>query len=325
MKQHKLFRPILTVAVLLIILSMVGWVQAPQAVQAMPPAQEEPTGLTVEIVGPASVQVGDTVDLQVVATNIPDPGIFGYQFVFSWDDTVFSPVSVTTNPDFSVLAKDNLGTNTYEIAASREGDVSDLTGPITLLTVQVQADAITDPDSALFSLSEVKLGRKGGVEVAVDQVIDLAVVVTDVVGAEISGNVKVEGRTDDNQAGHTVVDDTVLSTTTDALGDFIFGSVEFGTYNFTADSAGFLAATCSGVIHDTGPTVLNDVVLLAGDIDGSNAIDITDAVAIGMAFGSTDPGEVADLNVDGVVDILDLILMAVNFGQSSDANPWVCQ
>jgi len=129
----------------------------------------------------------------------------------------------------------------------------------------------------------------------------------------------------DNQADHTVVDDTILSTTTDAFGDFTFGSVEFGTYNFTADSPGFLAATCTGVVHDTDVTVLNEVVLLAGDIDGSTEVDITDAVAIGMAFGSTDPGEVADLNADGVVDILDLILMAVNFGQTSDANPWVCQ
>ena len=148
--------------------------------------------------------------------------------------------------------------------------------------------------------------------------------VLDHTGAEISGNVKVEGRADDNQAGHSVFDDTILSTTTDTLGDFTFGSVEFGTYNFTADSPGFLAASCAGVVHDVDPTVLNDVVLLAGDINGDNVIDITDAAAIGTVFGSTDP-EVADLNADGVVDVLDLILMAVNYGQDSASNPWVCQ
>ncbi|MEW5957221.1 MAG: cohesin domain-containing protein [Chloroflexota bacterium] len=324
MTQNKSFRTILIVTIFILVLGIVGWAQPAQVVQAMPPAQGDPAGLTVEVVGPASVQVGDTFELQVVASNIPDPGIFGYQFVLNWDDTVFSLVSVTTNTDFPVLAKDSLGTNTYEIAASREGDVLDLTGPITLLTVQVQANTITDPASALFFLSDVKLGRKGGIEVVVDQLIDLPVVVTDVTGAEISGNVKVEGRADDNQAGHTVVDDTVLSTTTDALGDFSFGTVDFGTYNFTADSPGFLATTCTGVVHDIDATVLNDVVLLAGDIDDSGAIDITDAVAIGAVFGSTDP-QVADLNVDGVVDVLDLILMAVNFNQTSVANPWVCQ
>jgi hypothetical protein len=48
-------------------------------------------------------------------------------------------------------------------------------------------------------------------------------------------------------------------------------------------------------------------------------------VAIGLVFGSTTPGEVADLNADGVVDVLDLVLMGVNFGQTSAGNPWVCQ
>jgi hypothetical protein len=290
----------------------------------MSPAVEESTGLIVKVVGPASVQVGDTFDLTVVAENLPDPGIFGYQFVFNWDDAVFSALSVTTNPDFPVLAKNDLGANTYEIAASREGDVADLTGPITLLTVEVQADTVTDPAVSTFSLTGVKLGRKGGVDVPVDQIIDLDVMVTEVVGDAISGNVKVEGRADDNQAGHEVVDDTTLSTSTDTYGDFSFGIVEYETYNFTADSPGFLAATCSGVVHDSGSTVLNNVVLLAGDINDDDAIDVTDAVAIGSVFGSTG-SEVADLNLDGVVDVLDLILMAVNFGQNSTANPWVCQ
>jgi len=74
-------------------------------------------------------------------------------------------------------------------------------------------------------------------------------------------------------------------------------------------------------------TSLAGVTLLAGDIvdDEAKAIDITDAVAIGSVFGSTAPDEVADLNVDGIVDILDLILMSVNFGQTSEANPWICQ
>jgi hypothetical protein len=48
-------------------------------------------------------------------------------------------------------------------------------------------------------------------------------------------------------------------------------------------------------------------------------------VAIGLVFGSTAADEVADLNNDGEVDVLDLILMAANFGQTSTANPWVCQ
>ena len=183
---------------------------------------------------------------------------------------------------------------------------------------------MTDPDSSLLTLLGVKLGRKGGVDVPVDQVIDLAVVVIERTNDDITGNVKVQGRADDNQAGHTVQDDTVLSTVTDANGDFLLPGVEFGIYTLTANSDGFLAATCTDVDHNAA-TVLESITLLAGDIDDSGEIDITDAVAIGMVFGSTEPDEVADLNVDGEVDILDLILMSANFGQTSAGNPWVCQ
>jgi hypothetical protein len=71
-------------------------------------------------------------------------------------------------------------------------------------------------------------------------------------------------------------------------------------------------------------TTLADVTLLAGDINDSREIDVADAVAIGTAFGSTEPG-VADLNLDGSVNVLDLILMGANFGQTSTGNPWLCQ
>ena len=113
--------------------------------------------------------------------------------------------------------------------------------------------------------------------------------------------------------------------TTDANGDFLFDNAPADTYAVTANSDGFLAATCEGVEHTVDAlTTLVEAVLLAGDIDDSSAIDITDAVAIGAVFGSTEP-QVADLNVDGEVDILDLILMAANFGQTSAENPWGCQ
>ncbi len=327
MTQNKFYRAILSLAILVAVLSGVGWVQAPHATQTIPPAQDEQLGLTVEVEGPNLVTVGDTFEVSVVASNIPDPGVFGYQFVLNWDNTTVTPVDGTLvlNPDFAVVAKSEASDIALEVAASRQGDVEDLTGPLTLLTWTFEANVVTEPDATPFTLTGVKLGRKGGVDVPVDNVIGLEVVIADVVGGSIIGQVTVEGRAGDNQAGHTVVGDGDLSTTTDATGDFSFAGVEFGTYNFKANSPGFLAATCESVVHDTDLTVLNAVVLLAGDIDDSGQIDVTDAVAIGAVFGSTTPGEVADLNADNVVDILDLILMAVNFGQTSTDNPWVCQ
>jgi cytoskeletal protein RodZ len=298
----------------------------PTAEPTVQPTVEPPTGLIVEVTGPSEVEVGDTFLLNVVASNIPDPGIFGYQFDLNWDDSVFSAVAGSTvlNSEFPTVAKLDVGANVVEVATSRQGDVGDLTGPLTLLTIEMQANAVTDPETSTFSLTNVKLGRKGGIEVPVDVIINLDVLVTEDLTADILGNVKVEGRADDNQAGHSVVvEGEGLSATTDSNGDFVINNVPFGTYDLTADSAGFLAATCTGVAHSSSDTILANVVLLAGDIDNSGEIDITDAVAIGAVFGST-AGEVADLNIDGEVDILDLILMSANFGQTSVANPWVC-
>ena len=286
-----------------------------------------PSGLTVEVTGPTQVIVGETITLNVVASNIPDPGIFGYQFQLNWDDTVFSLLEDTLalNPDFPVVAKLDAENNNIWVGAGRQGDVQDLTGPLTLLTVELQANVVTQPDAAPFTLTGVKLGRKGGIEVPVEQIINLDVIVIAKPNGNITGNVKVEGRAGDNQTGHIIQDETgSLSTVTDTNGNFTFEAVEAGSYTLIANSAGFLAATCTGLNHE-GDTLLANVTLLAGDIDDNGTIDIVDAVAIGSALGDAEPGQITDLNVDLIVDVLDLILMSVNFDQTSENNPWICQ
>jgi len=322
----------LVLIALIFVLGSAGTVQASQPTQSIRPAQEEeveelPDGLTVEITGPTEVLEGDTFLVEVVASNIPEPGIFGYQFQFDWDDTVFTLMeeTLTLNPDFPIVARLDVGAATVDVGASREGDVPDLDGPLTLMSVELQANVVTEPDAAPFTLSAVKLGRKGGIDVPVDQVLGLDVVVLAAQNGGIVGNVQVQGRAVDNQAGHTVEDGLSLATATDANGDFLFENVQFGIYTLTANHPGFLAATCTDLIHEAAPTVLENLTLLAGDIDDNGEIDITDAVAIGAVFFSTAPDEVANLNADGEVDILDLILMSVNFGQTSAGNPWVCQ
>jgi hypothetical protein len=56
------------------------------------------------------------------------------------------------------------------------------------------------------------------------------------------------------------------------------------------------------------------VTLLGGDINGDDAIDILDLVAVGAQFGSSSPTPPeADVNGDGVVDIIDIVLVAKNF------------
>ncbi len=57
-----------------------------------------------------------------------------------------------------------------------------------------------------------------------------------------------------------------------------------------------------------------------GDIDMDGIVDIIDASRVALAFGST-PGTqywipAADMNNDGIVDIIDASIMAINFNKS---------
>jgi hypothetical protein len=60
---------------------------------------------------------------------------------------------------------------------------------------------------------------------------------------------------------------------------------------------------------------------LIGDINGDDAVDIFDAIALSRAYGSG-PGSPgwnpnADINSDSIVDIYDAIILAGNFNRSA--------
>jgi len=323
---------------------------------ASPAAAQEPTDtidLSLQIllddeasasaIGTTPVfNVGDVFKISIVAEGVTDPGIFGSQFEVVYDTEFLQAVdgSLVSGPNMEpvviAVSDFNLEGGVVSWAASRQGDVENLSGDVVLATLSIEAIAPTEPPegtTTTIDLQNVKLGAKGGIEVPVSGLVPLDVIIRDdgtIPGkGDIVGNVTVEGRAADNQAGHTVTAVGALggelSDETDTDGFFFINNAPADTYTLTADSPGFLAAVCEGVAHTMDAlTTLDDVNLLAGDIDGSGEIDITDAVAIGTVFGST-AGEVADLNIDGVVDILDLILMAANFGETSEGNPWICE
>ena len=94
------------------------------------------------------------------------------------------------------------------------------------------------------------------------------------------------------------------------------GSFEFyaasGTNSVVAMASGFLSARRSVTITDGSTTGLPPIFLIAGDIDNNNMIDHFDALTIGMSYNATTPSE-ADLNNDGIINVLDLELLAKNY------------
>ncbi len=93
-----------------------------------------------------------------------------------------------------------------------------------------------------------------------------------------------------------------------------------GTYTVVATASGFLKAQGSVTLSDGQTSTLSTVSLLAGDIDGNNVIDQYDALTIGMSYNTGSPAA-ADLNNDGIINVLDLELLARNY-RASGALTW---
>jgi len=357
MNKHNKFQRILIWAVgLTLAIASLIWIQASASPAAAQGPDADPVDMTIRVeqtdsglslsaIGPTPVfNVGDQFKISIVAEGVTEPGIFGSQFEVNFDPVHINAVEGTfeSGPAMSpVVVAVNSVDNVAGLAgwaASRQGDVDNVFGDVVLATITLEAMSPTEPPegaTTAITLDNVKLGAKGGIDVPVSGLQGLEVIIRDdgtIPGkGDIVGAVIVEGRAEDNQAGHSVM---ALGTSefeefTNEVGFFFFNNVPDDTYTMVANSAGFLAATCEGVAHTMDAlTELVEVQLLAGDIDDDGVIDITDAVAIGAVFGDPSPPEarlIPDLNIDGVVDILDLILMSANYEQTSEGNPWVCQ
>lgn len=288
-----------------------------------------PSGLTLAVIGPATANIGDIFEIQVVVNNPSPAGIFGYQFALTWNSTAVTPVdpTPTLSPEFPLIAQNEITGGQFNVAASRQGDVSDLPGSLTLLTWRFQAITPTSSNSANFDLATATLGQKDGTEIPLEAITNLAVMVVEPTPqrGSLAGNVQVESHAPGAQARVSILVNELGRTVTPTPGgDFTFADLDFGTYTLTASSPGFLRASCNSVKHNSQSTTLAGIILLAGDLNDDGVIDVADAAALGLAIGSG-PGAVADLNVDGAVNVLDLILLAVNFGQSAVAYPWHCQ
>jgi len=88
-----------------------------------------------------------------------------------------------------------------------------------------------------------------------------------------------------------------------------------GSYTVFATASGYLSAQASVTLTDGSTTTMPTISLLAGDIDNNNVIDQFDAMTIGMSYNSSTP-TAADLNNDGVINVLDLELLAGNYRET---------
>ena len=108
------------------------------------------------------------------------------------------------------------------------------------------------------------------------------------------------------------LDDVLMETVSVNLDGTFTLTLPAGTYTAVASASGFLNAQASVTITGGDNATLSTIKLPAGDIDGSGVIDQFDALTIGMNYNAAEPS-VADLNNDGIINVLDLEALAGNY------------
>ncbi len=269
---------------------------------------------------PSSIAVGETALVSVSLSNVPSSGLTSAEFTCSVDPALaeIGGIAVTNlfgDDPLSALNGPQNGTFILAIAGShgQRATTSGVAFTFTLRALQAGqavvncAVRVSQGDQQLVTIPflPATLNISGNIPV------------TPTATSPPSASL-VNGRAIAYK--HAVVrlyaadSSLVNSVETDASGNFGM-TVPPGAYTITASVEGYLGAQGNVTLTDGAVVTLPTVTLLAGDIDGNNVIDQFDVMTIGMGYNTALPSA-ADLNNDGVINVLDLELLAANYRRS---------
>ena len=109
--------------------------------------------------------------------------------------------------------------------------------------------------------------------------------------------------------------------TTSSSSAFSIPNLPTGTYLFTFKGTHTLARQMTLTIT-TGANIATTSVMLEGDANGNNLVNVSDFSLLATAFGKTSVqvgyNALTDFNNDGIVNVSDFSLMATNFSKTGD-------
>lgn len=142
--------------------------------------------------------------------------------------------------------------------------------------------------------------------------------------ASVTGRVFLEGRARHNGVYVTLDRGDSGFDETTADGVFVINNIILGWHILRLDMPRYLAVE-GRFLAGQNVTVLGDLTMVAGDAYGDNVIDILDLALVARQYGTEPPGDPrADINDNGIVDIFDLVLVSKNYdrtGPTDGQNP----
>lgn len=117
---------------------------------------------SINLTGPSTVQAGQTLQVSVAFDHVTEPGLFGAQLRLSFDPGLVQVTDVQVNPSFELVLDQTIDNSAGEVAlaASRQGELENLTGHVALATLTLTAH---QPGQLYLELFDVKAGARGGV------------------------------------------------------------------------------------------------------------------------------------------------------------------
>ena len=259
------------------------------------------------MLNPASVLVGETSTGTVLLSNVPAEGYASAEFTCTYDPALVQISNITdaglfgSDPAVALFGPDN-GTFIFAVAGSN-GQRATTDGAVFTFDVTALANGQAD----INCVARVSTGGELTTISSTPATLGIAEPTSTLEGTVIA----TKEVTVTLYRADTTIENTAVA---DANGNFSM-TASAGTYTVVASAPGFLKAQGSPVLTAGATTTLQTVSLLAGDIDGNDVIDQFDALTIGINYNLAAPAA-ADLNNDGIINVLDLELLAANYHQS---------
>lgn len=269
---------------------------------------------------PPSIAIGGTALVSISLNNVPAGGLTSAEFICTVDATLaeignISATNLFGSDPVSALNGPQNGTFIFAIAGSHAQRATTNGVAFTFTLRALQAGQAVVNCTVRISQGDQQLTVIPFLPAALT--ISGSVPVTPTATSPPSGAI-VNGRAIAYKpasirlyAADTSLVNTVLA---DSNGNFSL-TAPAGNYTITASAEGYLGAQGNITLVDGSVVTLPTITLPAGDIDGNSIIDQFDAMTIGMGYNTALPSA-ADLNNDGVINVLDLELLAANYRRS---------